>query len=112
MGSAGPPKGSSLASNLAILSHQLFFSFRMSLVQGDAIHRADLLALGFVVMADALGAQVRVYDVDLFALGNGLVRAFGFADVAIDAVVGDDQGHAGSCRGVGPGHMKNVWAQL
>jgi hypothetical protein len=44
-------------------------------------------------MADAFGAQVGVDFVDFFALGNRRIRALGFADVAVDAVVGDDQGH-------------------
>src|SRR5690606_9128004 len=48
---------------------------------------------GFVVVADAFGAQGGVDDVDLLALGDGAVGAFGFADVAVDAVVGDLQGH-------------------
>src|SRR5690349_22938157 len=78
----------------------------MSFVQWNAIHRADLLALRFVVVADALGAQVRVDHVDLFALGNGGVRALGFADVAVDAIVGDDQGHANSSLGGKPGRNK------
>src|SRR5690606_30726099 len=63
-------------------------------VERDAVHRAHLLTLGFVVVADAFGAQVGVDDVDLLALGDGAVGAFGFADVAVDAVVGDFQGHA------------------
>jgi hypothetical protein len=32
-------------------------------------------------------------DVDLVALRNGVVRALGLADVAVDAFIGDDQGH-------------------
>src|SRR5690606_32969552 len=31
--------------------------------------------------------------VDLLTLGNGAVGALGFANIAVDAVVGDDQGH-------------------
>jgi hypothetical protein len=48
---------------------------------------------GAVEVADALGALVRIDDVDLRALRDRLVRAFGLADVAVDALVGDDQGH-------------------
>src|SRR5689334_25335333 len=78
----------------------------MSFVQRNAIHRADLLALRFVIVADTLRAQVRVDHVDLFALGNGGVWALGFADVAVDAIVGDDQGHANSSRGGRPWRNK------
>jgi hypothetical protein len=65
----------------------------MALVERDAIHGADLLALRLVVVADAFGAQVGVDHVDLLSLGDGAVRTLGLADVAVDAVVGDDQGH-------------------
>ena len=49
-------------------------------------------------MADALGAQVGVNDVNLFALGDGAVGAFGLADVTVDAVIGDDQGDGPTLR--------------
>ena len=56
----------------------------------------DHHALGLVVMADALGAPRRVDDVDLLAHRDRLVRALGLADVAVDALVGDQQRHADS----------------
>src|SRR5690606_35447613 len=76
-----------------VLGHQLLPALDPVGVQRNAVHGADLLTLGLVEMADALGAQVRVDDVDFLALGNGPVRAFRFADVAVDAVVGNHQGH-------------------
>jgi hypothetical protein len=59
-------------------------------VFGDAIDRANLDALRFVVVADALGAFVGVDFVNFSALENGLIRAFWFADVAIDTFIGND----------------------
>jgi hypothetical protein len=44
-------------------------------------------------MADALGALVRVDLVNFRTQKNGLIRALGLADITIDALVGDDQGH-------------------
>src|SRR5690606_25061035 len=76
-----------------VLFHQLLFAFDPVRVEGDAIDRAYLLALGFVEVADALGAEVGVNDIDFLALGYGPVGTFGFADVAVDAVFGNDQGH-------------------
>src|SRR5690606_21927324 len=65
----------------------------MSDVEWNAVDRAHLLALRFIEMADALGALVWIYDVDIDALRNGVVGTFGFAHVAVDAVVGNDQCH-------------------
>jgi hypothetical protein len=58
-------------------------------VFGDAIDRADLDALRFVVVSDAFGAFVGVDDVNLFSLGDSLIRALGFANVTVDALVGN-----------------------
>ena len=66
---------------------QLFFGFRDA--QGNAIHRTHLLALRFIVVADAFGAQIGVDDVNLLALGDGAVRALGLAYVAVDAFIGN-----------------------
>src|SRR5882757_7502708 len=44
-------------------------------------------------MTDALGTQVWIDLVNLNALKDRLVRAFRLADVAVDALVGDLQGH-------------------
>lgn len=66
---------------------QEFFGFLDA--QGDAIHRAHLLALRLIVVADAFGAKIGVDDVNLLALGDGAVRALGLAYVAIDAFIGN-----------------------
>src|SRR5690606_9485570 len=79
-----------------VLLHQFVLALDIVDVERDAVHRADLLALGFVVVADAFGAEVGVDDVDFLALGNGAVRALGLANVAVDAVIGDYQGHPAS----------------
>jgi hypothetical protein len=55
--------------------------------------RADLHALRFVEVADALGALGRVDLVDLDAHEDGVVRALRLADIAIDAFVGDHECH-------------------
>ena len=52
---------------------------------------ADLHALRLVEVADALGALARVDDVDRLAHRDRRVGALGLADVAVDALVGDDQ---------------------
>ncbi|EKE18167.1 MAG: hypothetical protein ACD_10C00100G0001 [uncultured bacterium] len=60
----------------------------------NAIDRTDLHALRLVVVTDAFGALVGVDHIDLFPLGDCLIRALRFADVAVDAFVGDDQRHS------------------
>ena len=62
-------------------------------VDRNAGHGADLHALGLIKMTDALGALVGVDFVDFGPQKNGLVRALGLADVAVDALVSDDQSH-------------------
>ena len=56
-------------------------------VEGDAIYRAYLHALGRIKMSNAFGTFVRVNFVNLDALKNGVVRALGLANVAIDTLV-------------------------
>ncbi|KCV17952.1 hypothetical protein AZ28_0616 [Bordetella pertussis B200] len=68
-------------------------------MQFDALHRADHLALRFVVVADAFGAAIRIDDVIVRAHGNRFVRALWLANVAIDAFFGDLEGHGGSGGG-------------
>ena len=67
-----------------------YFAFDVAGILGDEIDRADLNALRLVEVADALGALVRVDDVNFLALGDGLVRALRFTNVAVDALVGND----------------------
>ena len=72
-----------------------FAGFNVFGVDGNTSYRAHLHALRFVKMANALCAFVWVNLIDLFAHVDGLVRALGFAHIAIDALVGDQQSHAG-----------------
>lgn len=55
----------------------------------NAIHRANGAALRLIKMAHAFGTQRWVDLVDHGAFVYGLVWANGFADIAIDALVGD-----------------------
>jgi len=72
---------------------QLRFGFGVVRVRIDAFDRAHHHALGLIKMAHALGAAGRVDDVNVFALGNGLVRAGRFADITVDAQGVDLEGH-------------------
>ena len=72
---------------------QGFAAFGVRRVYRNAGHWADLHALGLVKVAYAFGAFVRVNLVNLRAHVDGLVGAFGLADVAVNAFVGNDQGH-------------------
>ena len=65
----------------------------MQFVERDAVDRAHLLTLGLIEMPHAFGAQVRIDDKDLVPCTDGIVGAFGFTNVTVDAVVGDIQGH-------------------
>jgi hypothetical protein len=62
-------------------------------VLGDALYGANGDTLRGVEVTDALGTAIWVDDIDLHALGDGLIRALRLADVAIDAFVGDHQRH-------------------
>jgi len=64
---------------------QLLLGFRMGRILVDAFDRTDHDALGFIEMTDAFGAALGVDDVNLFALGDGLVGTGRFTDIAIDA---------------------------
>jgi len=61
----------------------------MILVERNTVDRTYLLALWRVEMTDALGAFVGIDNVDFRALINRFVGALGFADIAVDAVVGN-----------------------
>ena len=80
---------------------QCFAVFHMPGIHRNARDRANLHALGFVEMAHALGALGRVDFVDFLAQVDGLVRAFRFADITVDAFVGDHQSHC-TLRRIGP----------
>jgi hypothetical protein len=60
--------------------------FRMG---NDAFDRTHFDALRLIEMTDAFGAKFGINFVKLDALINCLVRAFRLANVAIDALIGD-----------------------
>src|SRR5262245_49674461 len=66
-------------------------------VREAALQGADGLAGFVIVEADALGAELRIDDVDLVALADRLVRTLGLAGAAVDAVFRDVRCH-GECR--------------
>jgi hypothetical protein len=49
-------------------------------------------------VADALGAQIRVYLIDLVALVDGPIGALGLAHIAVDALVGNQKRHGDTPR--------------
>lgn len=67
--------------------------FGVFFVNQDAIDGTNLLALRFIVVSDALRAEVGVDFINFLALGNGIIRTFGFAYVAVDALVGNKERH-------------------
>src|SRR5206468_8731831 len=76
-----------------VLEHELLARFHVVGIVRDALDRTYLDTLRIVEVADALRAQVRVDHVVLLAQRDGLVRAHGLADVAVDAGIEDKQGH-------------------
>jgi hypothetical protein len=64
-------------------------------VDRNAGDRTDLHTLRLAEVADTFGAALRIDDVNLGAERDRLVRALRLANVAVDALVGDDQGHGG-----------------
>ena len=83
-----------LFGQLGKLHHQLILRFHVIRIVRNAIYRADFAALRRIEMPDAFGALVWIDDVSLFALRNRVVGAFRLANVAVDAFIGDHQGHA------------------
>jgi len=55
----------------------------------DAVNGAYIDTLRSLIMTHTFGAQIWVNDVDFITLGNGPVRAFGFADITVDTFVGN-----------------------
>jgi hypothetical protein len=72
--------------------------FHVLRVDGDARYRANLHALRLVEVPHAFGTTRGVDLVDLLAQVDRLVGTFGLADIAVDALVGDHQSHAGAPR--------------
>jgi hypothetical protein len=65
-------------------------------IDRDAGHRTQLHALRLVEVADAFGAAVGVDLVEVRPHADRGIRARRLADVAVDALVGDQQGHGGA----------------
>ena len=77
-----------------VFFHQIIIGFFIIRIERNAIHRADLHALWRIKMSDALGAFIRVDDLNFVALRNRFVRAFGQAHITVDALVGNRDGHS------------------
>jgi hypothetical protein len=75
------------------LKMQFFLRFGMIEIEGDAIDRTHFAALRGIKMADAFGAFCGVDFVDFDAHVDGLVRAFGLAHVAVNALIGNFKCH-------------------
>lgn len=77
------------------------FVFRLQLcwrltpfrIEWNAVHRANLLALRFFVVTNTFRTFMRVDFVNLRPHKNRVIRAFGFTHVAVNAIVGNHQGH-------------------
>ncbi len=78
---------------LLILGIQLFRSFTPLRIKRNATDRAYLLTLWLRVMTYTLSAFMRINLINFRPHVNGVIRAFGFADIAIDAIVCNHQGH-------------------
>ena len=62
-------------------------------IDQNAFDRTDFYALGRLKVAYAFRAAGRINNVELLSLKDRFVRAFGLADITIDAFVGNQQGH-------------------
>lgn len=80
----------------SVFGQQLFRGFAPGRIERNAGNRAHLLTLRFIEVADALGAFIGIDLVVLEAHRNCFVGTFGFADIAIDAVVGNQESHGAS----------------
>jgi hypothetical protein len=69
-------------------------------VDGDASHRAHLHTLRLVEMAHTFSAFIGVDFVNFGPQEDGFVRALGLTHIAVDAFVGDHQGHKKSVNGL------------
>jgi hypothetical protein len=69
-------------------------------IDGNTRHWANLHALGLVKMPHALGALIWVDFVNFWPKKNGFIGTLGLTHIAIDAFVGDHQGHKKSIKGL------------
>ena len=65
---------------------QNLFGLAIVRIGQAALDGADRLARLVVVESDALGTKLGIDHVDVFAFGDGFVRALGLAGSAVDAV--------------------------
>jgi hypothetical protein len=72
-----------------VLAHELLVRLHKLRVNRDTRHRTKSHTLGLVKVTYALRAFMWVYFVDRLAHIDGLVGAFGFAHIAIDAFIGN-----------------------
>ena len=73
-----------MQTNRAFDERAFFFAMiRIGQTTLDGTHR---LTRFVIIKPNALGAELGVDDVDLVPLADGLIRAFGFAGTAVDAV--------------------------
>jgi hypothetical protein len=72
-----------------VLAHELLARLHKLRVNRDTRHRTKGHTLGLVKVTDALRAFMWVYFVNRLTHIDGLVGAFGFAHIAIDAFIGN-----------------------
>ena len=104
----------SLALQAAVLGPERLLRLDVLGVDRYARHRADLHALGFVKVSDALGAFVRVDFVNFRAQINRLIGALRLTHITVDAFVGDHQSHVESSAKVAIRFMRPIigeWQQ-
>lgn len=80
---------------MCVFQLQFVVTFGVSRVNMNARHGAHFDALWRVKVADTLGALGRRDFINDLTLINGLIRAFCFAHITIDAFVGDNKRHRG-----------------
>lgn len=72
---------------------QLFVAFNKFWMQRNAIDRAYFATLWRIEVSHAFRAFQRIDDIELIAHPNRIVGTFGFADVAVNAFVGNHERH-------------------
>ena len=76
-----------------VFSFQFFLGFHVVVILRDTINRTYQLALGLIVVANALGAFCGFNFVNFFARRNRFVRALRFTYIAIDALISNNKSH-------------------
>ena len=72
-----------------VLLHQIVMRFHIIGMQWNAVDGTDLPALWGIKMAYAFRALIGIDLVNLDPHKNRIIRALGFTDVAIDALIGN-----------------------